>query len=104
VDPTGIKLDLAEPHEIGAKVPGPLSGRLDALVEVAEAAGERTNRKELLAALILAAPASGKELARLLKRYRKATVGEALVRGASRDAVLNPTRSRGPRPRRSRNE
>jgi hypothetical protein len=37
----------------------PISERLDDLVTLAEQTGERTNRKELIASLIVAAPTTG---------------------------------------------
>jgi hypothetical protein len=91
--------DHEEWHQVGFKVPAPLSGRLDGLVEVARRSGENTNRKELLGALIVSAPESGKELARLIRRYRGATVAEALVRGVDDEEILNPHLGRGPRPK-----
>jgi hypothetical protein len=86
---------------VGLSFPLPISDRLDALVALAEASGERTNRKELVASLILAAPSQGPELARRVRRYRQASAGETLLAGQETAAVLTVARHRpGPRPRR----
>jgi hypothetical protein len=83
--------------QIGVAIPGPLSARLDVLVERAHQSGERTNRKELLAALILAAPQSEQALSRLVRRYRRARVLDAIMEGEDPIAFLDPVRPRGPR-------
>ena len=71
----------AEPLRVGASIPQPLDTRLDALVRTAERAGERTNRRELVAALILATPTAPTELADLLHRYRRAPDRRRRLRG-----------------------
>ncbi len=86
---------------VGLSFPLPISDRLDALVSLAEASGERTNRKELVAALILSAPSEGPELAQRLRSYRQASAGDAVLDGQETSAVLTIARRRpGPRPRR----
>jgi hypothetical protein len=62
--------------------PAPIDQRLSGLVDVAIRDGEQDSlsRSELLAALVLAAPIKGEELAKLLRAYRKATVGQSVVR------------------------
>ena len=95
----------ATAFQIGIAVPGPLSARLDALVKRAHRSGERTNRKELLAALILSASENEANLSRLVRRYRRARVADAFVANEDPATFLNPARPRGPRrpptPRRS---
>ena len=95
-DPDDSLADAAA-FQIGVAVPGPLSVRLDALVERAHRSGERTNRKELLAALILSAPESETALSRLVRRYRRARIADAVVAGEDPASFLNPERPRGPR-------
>ncbi|WP_037622782.1 hypothetical protein [Streptomyces aureus] len=51
--------------------PEDIDRRLNILVRAAAAAGERTSRAELLAALVAAADAEPEELALLLHRYRR---------------------------------
>src|SRR5258707_4563678 len=71
---------------IGVSVPVPLSKRLDGLVLRAEAAGARVYRKDLVAALILAAPDTPDELLALFTHYRQANAGDrALPDGDTRD-------------------
>jgi hypothetical protein len=90
-------LATATEFQIGVAIPGPLSARLDALVERAHKSGERTNRKELLAALILSAPESEAALSRVVRRYRRARVADAFVVDADPADFVNPARPRGPR-------
>ena len=51
--------------------PADIDDRLNLLVRAAAAAGERTNRAELLAALVAAADTAPDQLADLLHRYRR---------------------------------
>ena len=96
-------LDPADPlaeaaaYQIGVAVPGPLSARLDALVRCVHNAGQQTNRKELLAALVLAAPENQDGLQKLLRSYRLATIADAFVADEDPDTFLQPERPRGPR-------
>jgi hypothetical protein len=87
---------------IGVGVPGPLSARLDALVELANGAGANTSRKEVLAAVLLAASAEAQVLAELVRTYRTAHVADAIVEDVDRERFLQPEPApTGPRPRRS---
>lgn len=63
--------------QAGIRWPIALDQRLDDLVALARSAGDRTNRKELLAALLLNAHPTGEELREILRRYRTASVREA---------------------------
>jgi hypothetical protein len=65
--------------QVGLRLPLAIDQRLDALMGRAIDAGERTTRRELVAAIILAAEPNGDEVGRLLKNYRRATVGDALL-------------------------
>jgi hypothetical protein len=86
---------------IGVGVPAPLTGRLDGLVELADEEGAKTSRKELLGALLLAAPTDGKRLAGLVRDYRMANVAEAVIPDQPEARFLEPDRpAPGPRPRR----
>jgi hypothetical protein len=87
-------LQETEERPIGVSLPVPLSRRLDLLVERAERAGARAYRKDILAALILAAPESSEELLKLFTRYRKATAGEARLADEPRAAVLKLQRAK----------
>jgi hypothetical protein len=101
VDPSR-PLRHVEERAIGLQVPVPISKRLDVLVERAEAAGIRVYRKDLVAALILAAPDSSEELMELLVRYRRATASDAAVDSHGTADVLSLDRARpGRRPRTS---
>lgn len=65
--------------QVGLRIPVAVDQRIDALLARATAAGERTNRKELVAALLANADLSGEELGQLLRRYRTSKVGEVLL-------------------------
>jgi len=87
---------------VNNNVPSPLSERLDQLVTVANEGGAGTNRKELVASLVLAAPEDADELMRQVVAYRKARAADAVVRGRHLGDVLAFRRHpRGPRPRKS---
>jgi hypothetical protein len=72
----------------GIRWPFPLEERLKQLVSMVEdEAGENTTKTEVVAALILAAPEDGEKLAGILRRYRLASVGDAIV---GSDAGVQP--------------
>lgn len=77
--PAGAPLRGLEERNIGIALSDPLSARLNALVDLVEETGERTNRKELVAALILGAAADGGVLSGLVRRYRTATARDTLL-------------------------
>jgi len=74
--------------QIGVSIPRPLNARLDALVFQANESGENTSRKELLAALLLAAPESD-ELVALVRAYRTAVAKDAALEGQPAAKVLD---------------
>jgi hypothetical protein len=75
-------------------IPAPIIERLDALVTLAESAGSATNRGELIAALILAAPEASDELFDLWRQYRRELAGDATVEGLDPSRVLRYERHR----------
>src|SRR4051812_33335088 len=78
IDPQ-LPLRKSPERPIGVSIPTPLSKRLDLLVELLDDAGVRAYRKDLVAALILAAPDTEDELAALFVRYRKALARDAAL-------------------------
>lgn len=95
------KLRNCREDQIGVSVPRPLNGRLDGLVELANEAGEKTNRKELLSALILAADENGEDLAAAVRQYRTAIAADAVIEGQDDRRFLAPEPPRpGPRSQR----
>ena len=65
------------------------------------AAGDRTSRKELIAALIFAANPNGEDLAGHIRLYRKAIARDALLDpDHALDQILFEVRKPGPRRRR----
>lgn len=81
---------------VSFRLPLPLSVRLDQLVASARESGERTDRRELLAALLLDAAPSAEEMARLLRRVRQASNADAVR--ASVDAPSGTLTLPAPRP------
>lgn len=101
-DPTpAARLCRTPQARVGLSLPGPISARLDALLDGVRAVGETTTRQELLAALICAVPQA--ELAEAVLVYRRARVQDAMINGEDPDRFLNPTPPpRGPRPRKAK--
>lgn len=100
IEPGDLLRETVE-RPIGVTVPVPLSKRLDGLVLRAEAAGARVYRKDLVAALILAAPDTPEELLALFTRYRRARAVDAALADGDAGEVLRLERAKpGRRPRR----
>lgn len=90
----------ASERSIGLSLPGPLSARVDALVKLVEDHGERTDRKELIAAMILAATEDPEDLSAAIRDYRRASIRDALLDvQRAQSAIDMPPRKPGPRPR-----
>lgn len=95
------RLDGSPDRQVSFRIPLALDQRLDALVERAVDAGERTNRREVLSALLFAAQANGEDLGALLRKYRRASVGDAVLDVQADDNVIAFARHQpGPRARR----
>ena len=103
--PREVRVDRTSPlsscETKGASVtwPLPLDVHVDHLVEQVEAAHERTTRRELVAAVVYAAPRDGRQLSKLLKRYRAATVADVAA-GADVGGDVAVYQTHGPGPRR----
>ena len=90
----------------GLSLPLPISARLDLLVALAERAGERTSRKEVVAACILGAPDGAEELVRWLHVYRRSPADSVYTSGSRLEDLelararpglrLRPWRQRSP--------
>ena len=97
--PPETPLPSCPERSVGLSLPLPISARLDLLVALAERAGERTSRKEVVAACILGAPDGAEELVRWLHVYRRSPA-DSLYTSGSRLEDLELARARpGPRPR-----
>jgi hypothetical protein len=73
------KLSACPVRNVTVALPGPLNERLDRLVDLADDEGARTNRRELLGALVLQAAESGEALAAAVVAFRKARARDAAV-------------------------
>lgn len=78
VDATAL-LRTSRDRQVSFRFPLSLDQRLDALVSRAVDAGERTNRSEMLLALILGCDLPGADLGALLHHLRMATCGQAVL-------------------------
>lgn len=99
IDPDAL-LTACPEVAINTKQPAPLSERLDELVRLANEAGARTNRKEIIGALLLAASADASELFDSLVTLRRSRAADAAVGESDSGSVLEFRRHpRGPRKR-----
>jgi hypothetical protein len=89
-------------RSIGISLPMPLSDRVDSLVAIVTDAGDRTSRKELLGAILLATRPDANGLATALRTYRRATARDAVLDAENGEQVVLRPSKPGPRPRRSR--
>jgi hypothetical protein len=71
--------------------------RLEQLLAQAKAAGERTSRKELVAALVATSKLSDVQLGRMLRKYRTARVRDILPVPEGENVVPFSKRPPGPR-------
>ncbi|SRR6266536_3297015 len=96
------RLDSCKEKNAAVAWPLPVDRRLDELVESVREFGDRTTRKELAAAIILATPDDPDALSDMLRSYRRATVRDALVAPIEEANVVSIHRHKpGPRPRRT---
>lgn len=92
------KADSAPKRNCGVQWALPVDARLDALVESAHSAGEKTTRRELLSAIVCAVQDDAEELGRILRSYRLKTVAEVVGQQPGSDNVIAIQRHRpGPR-------
>jgi hypothetical protein len=70
-DEARTNLSRSHDKQVGLRIPLAVDARLDRLVDAASIVGERTNRKEIVAALIADCPEDGEALSQRLRRYRK---------------------------------
>lgn len=88
-------------RSVGLALPFPLSDGLDGLVALVVDSGGSTSRKELIAALILAAPIDGEVLMELVANLRRAKAHEGLLVSDRVSSFLTfCDQTPGPRPRR----
>jgi hypothetical protein len=83
------QLSTTRAYRMGMLVSSPLAGRLELLVRAADEAGVRTTRKDMIAALVLSAPADAAKIAKQLSRYWHGTVSDALIPGLPEDPIVS---------------
>ena len=91
------RLATSRDRQVSFRLPMALDQRLDALVDRAVDAGERTNRREILSAILYAAAYDGNELGELLRTYRRAQVREAILDLDAENVVEFARHAPGPR-------
>lgn len=79
--------------------PLPVDAKLDRLLEAARDAGERTSRREILAALVAGAEFTGDQLGEALRAYRRSHVRDLL--DVPKGGTVIPIRRHAPGPRTS---
>lgn len=84
---------------VGVRVPFPLEERLNQLLQLADDAGQRTDKTELVAAFLYASPADAEGLEAVLHSYRIASAGDALLAPPADNVVRLKRRGPGPRRR-----
>jgi hypothetical protein len=94
--PAGLRLGVSPAVRVGLELPKTLSQRVDAVVVELAGRGESTNRREVIAAAILAVTEDVSSMAPLIHRFRQATVGDVIAPGE--DGQIEITHS-GPGPR-----
>lgn len=77
--------------------PLPVDARLDELLAQAEAAGENTSRRELVAAIIGSTRLTDVQLGRMLRRYRTAKVHDLILFPEGENVVPFVKHKPGPR-------
>jgi|tagenome__1003787_1003787.scaffolds.fasta_scaffold20684483_2 hypothetical protein len=97
------RLNEARERSVGVQMPVPLHERVDQLCDLLHDTGHRRpSKREMLSALVLAAPTDADELEAMLRAYHGAYVRDALVaESATGDVVEFPRRRSGPRSGRS---
>ncbi|SRR6266516_732404 len=99
--PPQTPLPRCPERSVGLSLPVPINARLDQLVELAEQAGERTSRKEIVGVCIMGSPSNAHELIRRIRLYRRTPANGVYTSGGPIlvDALqLQPARP-GPRRR-----
>lgn len=79
--------------------PPPVDVRLDRLLDQARRAGERTSRKELVAALVATCHPTDAQLGNMIKRYRRLKVREIMPVPEGENVVPLKRQPPGPRTR-----
>lgn len=93
------KADASPNRNCGVQWALPVDARLESLVERARLAGERTNRREMLSAILCDFEASDEAVGTMLRSYRLKTV--ATVVGEQDEAKVISIQRYGPGPRRT---
>jgi hypothetical protein len=94
------RLNRCHDVPVGVRWPFPLEERLNQLLTLAEDAGERTNKTELVAALAYTSPTDAVGLSSALRSYRMASAADALLAAPADNLVRLTRRGPGPRGRR----
>lgn len=85
----GLRLGAAPTKRPGFLWALPIDVRLDELVALANREGANTSRQELLSALVLTAPAEGRDLFEHVVKLRRATVEDALLGQSASELPLH---------------
>jgi hypothetical protein len=86
-------------RQAGISWPLPVDAKLEELLKAVRAVGERTSRREIVAAIVAMSNFTGKELSDLLHEYRLAKVGQVLRPSEASNVVNFTQQASGPRRR-----
>jgi hypothetical protein len=84
-------------RQVGLALPDVLDTRLSMQLEWARELDRKLNRRDVLAAILLASPKTREALLEVVDAYRDATVGQALLNGQRIDARSRRRPGRVPR-------
>ena len=94
----GERLIDSRDRQVGLRLPLAVDQRIDALIRRATDAGERTNRRELIAAILADSDLTGEQLGTLLRSFRTAKVRDVLLDvDAASDVLHLVSHKPGPR-------
>ena len=96
------RLRDSKDKQVGIRWPIALDQRLDDLVARADDAGASTNRRELIAALLLAADLTGTQLVEVVMTFRTALVKDAPLTPENHGVDVLEFRAHKPGPRTQR--
>jgi hypothetical protein len=94
----GERIAAYRDRQAGVSWPLPVDVKLDQLLQQARDVGERTSRREIVAAVVGLCDLDGDGLSTLLRRFRLATVSDVLDHSGNENVLA--FRAHGPGPRR----
>lgn len=97
--PLDANVSRSSDRQIGLRLPVVVDEHVEHLIRLAEDAGERTSRRELISALLATCDLDGQQVRNMIGRYRVMKVAEirGIPHGDADSVVLLSSRRPGPR-------